>query len=283
MPQGEPKYWGKWEGEVIKVLVLHDTEFVNFKILEAKTGLTPKGLKMALSGLYKENIIQKEGERYRLVNDDIKREWKRFLETNPSKDNDQKGVGQPATPEIKQFSEQNPLKNENDLIDWLVQWRKMRNLSFPLESKHFFLEGEYLDELARVLIGKAQHQILVTNPYIDSCHLTKALQNAVVRKISVKVVARRPKKIPEDNTKRECQEYLRKAGMNIHYDDQIHAKVITIDNIVAIVSSMNLYSASSGGFTKEAGIVSIDQKVVDSVSKYILDLLEKPESTDTRY
>ena len=31
------------------------------------------------------------------------------------------------------------------------------------------------------------------------------------------------------------------------------------------MSSMNLYSASSGGFTKEAGIVSIDEKVVESV------------------
>ena len=84
-------------------------------------------------------------------------------------------------------------------------------------------------------------------------------------------------------TKRDCQATLKKAGMVMQYDDQIHAKIITIDNIVAIVSSMNLYSASSGGFTKEAGIVSIDEKVVDSVSKYIFDILKKPESTDSRY
>jgi len=70
--------------------------------------------------------------------------------------------------------------------------------------------------------------------------------------------------------------------MLIHYDNQIHAKIIVIDNVVAIVSSMNLYSASSGGFTKEAGIVSIDEKVVTSVSKYIMDILSKPESTDSR-
>ena len=48
--------------------------------------------------------------------------------------------------------------------------------------------------------------------------------------------------------------------MEIHHDSQIHSKIITIDNLVAIVSSMNLYVGSAGGFTKEAGIVSIDSK-----------------------
>jgi phosphatidylserine/phosphatidylglycerophosphate/cardiolipin synthase-like enzyme len=101
--------------------------------------------------------------------------------------------------------------------------------------------------------------------------------------IGVKVIARRPRDIPDDNSKRKCQAELVKVGMLIHYDNQIHAKIIVIDNKVAIVSSMNLYSASSGGFTKEAGIVSIDEKVVDTVAKYILELLEKPQSTDGRY
>ncbi len=68
--------------------------------------------------------------------------------------------------------------------------------------------------------------------------------------------------------------------MTILYDNQIHAKILVIDGKVAIVSSMNLYSASSGGFTEEAGIVTIDQKVVDTVSQYILGLLEKPDSFD---
>ncbi len=277
MSEQQPRYCGKWEGEVIKVLVLHDGQFVNFNILEAKTGLTPKGLKMALSRLFKANIIKKDGERYLLVDEDIKNDWTSFLEASPPQGSDQNKFVQSKTPAMEQI----PPKKEN-LLDWITQWREMRNLDFPLETKHFFLEGEYLDELARVLIGKAQREILVTNPYIDSCHLTKALENVLQRRISVKVVARRPKKTPEDKTKRECQDYLRRAGMKIHYDDQIHAKIITIDNTVAIVSSMNLYSASSGGFTKEAGIVSIDQKVVDSASRYILTILEKPESTDTR-
>jgi hypothetical protein len=54
-----------------------------------------------------------------------------------------------------------------------------------------------------------------------------------------------------------------------------------IDRKIAIISSMNLYSGSTGGALLEAGIVSFDKKVVDSAAKYIVELLEKPESTDT--
>jgi phosphatidylserine/phosphatidylglycerophosphate/cardiolipin synthase-like enzyme len=246
-----------------------------------ETGFHSRGLLKALAPLRQSNVIRYEGKNYSLVDEEIRKEWTKFLATNISSDSGQK------TQQIAIGTQQNAPMTPNQEIDYLIQlikqWRDMRNLNFPLESKHFFLEGEYLDELARVLIGKANHQILVTNPFIDSCHFTKSLENAVLRKISVKVVARRPKDNIDDTTKRECQTNLRKVGIQIHYDNQIHAKIVVIDNIVAIVSSMNLYSASSGGFTKEAGIVSIDEKVVASVSKYIIDILSKPESTDNRY
>ena len=63
-----------------------------------------------------------------------------------------------------------------------------------MESKQFFLAGRELEELARDVIGKAQDEILVTSPYVDSCHLVTALQRAVERRVKVKVVARRPTK-----------------------------------------------------------------------------------------
>jgi hypothetical protein len=276
-----PKYWDSWQGKVIKVLILHGREPVSFNKLMEETGFHSQGLLRALAPLRQNNVIKYEGKNYILVDEEIRQEWTKFLAINSSPESGQKT--QQNTKETKQDNPTVSANKEVDLIQCIIQWREMRNLNFPLESKHFFLEGEYLDELARVLIGKAQHQILVTNPFIDSCHLTKNLENAVLRKISVKVVARRPKENMDDVTKRECQTALKKAGMLIHYDNQIHAKIIIIDNKVAIVSSMNLYSASSGGFTKEAGIVSIDEKVVASVSKYIIDILSKPELTDSRY
>jgi phosphatidylserine/phosphatidylglycerophosphate/cardiolipin synthase-like enzyme len=67
----------------------------------------------------------------------------------------------------------------------------------------------------------------------------------------------------------------------MHYINQIHSKIIVIDRQIAIISSMNLYSGSTGGATFEAGIVTFDKTVVDSAARYIGELLEKPESSDT--
>ena len=66
--------------------------------------------------------------------------------------------------------------------------------------------------------------------------------------------------------------------MNIHlrYDNQIHSKIIVVDNSIAVVSSMNFYSGSSGGASKEAGMVSMDKQVVEAAAKYIKKLIEAP-------
>jgi hypothetical protein len=115
---------------------------------------------------------------------------------------------------------------------------------------------------------------------LDSCFLATALQEARDRRVNVKIVARRPTKDKADAPKLECQALLRKKGVFIHYINTIHSKIIIIDRKMAILSSMNLYSGSTGGGLLEAGIVSFEDKVVNSVAKYVDDLLEKPESPD---
>ena len=174
-----------------------------------------------------------------------------------------------------------PARNENTLIQWLTQWVADKPINLSVESKQFFLAGMELEELARDAIGKAQDEILVTSPYVDSCHLATALQRAVERRVKVKVIARRPTNAKMDALKTECQANLRKEGVVIHYINQIHSKIIIVDRKISVISSMNLYSGSTGGATFEAGIVSFDKTVVDSATKYIVELLEKPESSDT--
>ncbi len=137
-----------------------------------------------------------------------------------------------------------------------------------------------LEELARDVIAKAKDEILVTSPFLDSCFLATALQEARDRRVNVKIVARRPSKDKADAPKLECQALLRKKGVFIHYINTIHSKIIVVDRKIVILSSMNLYSGSTGGGLLEAGIVSFETKVVDSATKYIIDLLEKPESPD---
>jgi hypothetical protein len=278
MTQEPPRYYHNWEGKIINLLLVHN-EPVFFETLLEKTGLTAYCVRDALHTLFYNKIITKNesDNSYILIDEEIRKEWKNYFETNKSDEPSLTKDLQPVLLKTELVEQTNLPTSENNLVKWIAQWQEMRNLSLPIEAKHFFLEGEYLDELSRVLIGQAQKEILVTNPYIDSCHLTKALSNALGKQITVRVVARKP--TIEEETKRKCQKELIEEGMQIHYDNQIHSKLIVIDNKVAIVSSMNLYSASSGGFTKEAGIVSFEERVVKSVAEYILNLLEKSDRT----
>ena len=74
---------------------------------------------------------------------------------------------------------------------------------------------------------------------------------------------------------------LKKSGIVIHHIKQIHSKIIVIDRKIAIISSMNLYSGSTGGALLEAGIVSFEKTMVDSTTEYVIKLLEKPESAES--
>jgi phosphatidylserine/phosphatidylglycerophosphate/cardiolipin synthase-like enzyme len=172
-------------------------------------------------------------------------------------------------------------KREDGLTQWLTQWASARPINQPLAAKHFFIEGMRLEELARDAIAQAKDEVLVTTPYLDNCFLVTALQEARNRRANVKIITRRPNsKDDKEYSKLECQGLLRKIGISIHYDNTIHAKIIVIDQTIAIVSSMNIYSGSTGGGSLEAGIVTFEKGVVESIGKYVASLLEKPESPD---
>jgi phosphatidylserine/phosphatidylglycerophosphate/cardiolipin synthase-like enzyme len=183
--------------------------------------------------------------------------------------------------ETKTIPQVPTVKINNSLIQWVSQWVSDKPINISTDSKQFFISGMELEELARDVIGKAKDEILVTSPYVDSCHLATALQRAVERRVKVKVIARRPTNTKNDALKGECQANLRKEGVVLHYNNSIHSKIIIIDRQITIISSMNLYSGSTGGATLEAGIVSFDKNVVDSATKYVLELLERPESSDS--
>ena len=166
------------------------------------------------------------------------------------------------------------VREEIDFTRWIEEWRHNRKLDFSMESKHFFLDGSDLDDFTKQIIRMAEKTILVANPYLENCYLTDYLIDSATNQTEIKIVTRQPVSVEKGFAKRvECHSKLRMKGITLHYDSQIHSKIITVDNEVVIASSMNFYSGSSGGASKEAGIVSIDRKVVESAMNYIKKLL----------
>lgn len=171
---------------------------------------------------------------------------------------------------VSHIIKERAVKNETDFNKWTADWRKVKNLDFSMDNRHFFLIGMDLDDFTKQLIRMAKQSILIANPFIESCYLTDALITSAQSSTKIKIVTRRPKM--KERKKAECHSKLKRTNIQLRYDNQIHSKIMVVDNSIAVVSSMNFYSGSSGGASKEAGIVSMDKQVVESSAKYIQQL-----------
>jgi phosphatidylserine/phosphatidylglycerophosphate/cardiolipin synthase-like enzyme len=118
---------------------------------------------------------------------------------------------------------------------------------------------------------QAKVEILVANPFVERCHISTPLSDMSEKGINVKLVTRQP----SEERKREYLSKLIKKGVSITYDSSIHAKVIVVDHCVAIESSMNFFASSSGGASWEAGLVTIEKEVVQSIAHSILETQDR--------
>lgn len=266
----EPKYWGSWKGRVVSAIVTGGEQ--TWTELLEKTGLATTSLNRVLAELFNVHAIIKKGEgtqaRYRVV-EELYDQYKTFLNCIPSLVTGRKKEQLPA-----RFGQ----ARKGKLVNWIEQWKRLKELEFSLEPKHFFLEGMYLDDLSKSLISAATLEVLAVNPYVDHCDLSNVLRNAT-KNAEVTLVTHPP----EDNNQfpKDRQEYhktLKNEGVKLVYNKKAHAKLIVVDRTIAIVSSMNLYGSSSGGGSWEAGLVTIEDTVVEQIVDSILSLMERPES-----
>lgn len=271
----EPPYHGSWKGRVLEAIALENIRDWN-GILDY-TQLTPENLNKAISELYKLDVIVRNDDGSYWINSvDVVHQYRAYsrnLEAYKAPLIQHKEQKDRA----KEDTLEKALPKDDNLAKWVVKWRDFKNLSFSLDARHFFLEGTYLDDLSKDLIRQARKEVLLVNPYIEQCHLSNTLIDAVTNKASVIVITR-----PIDDVRQEVREEkeayhesLKKEGIKINYDRRIHAKLLVVDEQVAVISSMNFYSFSTGGSSWEAGMISIDVPIVCSVHKTIHQLLKK--------
>jgi hypothetical protein len=294
MSGNPPKYWGGWEGKIIKTLVLSEEKCVSWENLLKQTGLTGFQLRSALATLFDAHVITKEELEtdYHLADEKLGKEYISYIDECSQNKIVEKSViprnaleedVRTALKEAKMANTQLPSTQTLDLSEKISQWRNIRDLKFSLENKHFFLAGLDLDDFTKHAILEAESTILIANPCLENCYLTIVLEHVARKGLKVNVVTR-PPILGEINfdKKQDCHTILRSSGVSIRDFDQIHSKVLVVDKKVAIVSSTNFYSGYGGGTSLEAGIVSFDEKVVDSVSQYIVELYEKASSKTSK-
>lgn len=231
-----------WQGKILSAIISRGRP-LTWKEIHAATGLDEKSLNKALSDLISTEEIYRIDE--------------------PTKTNVEYQVAQKLYATYSEYYN----KQKTKLIKWISQWKEVRKLDFSLENEHFFLEGMHLDDFSKELVCHAESEVLVVNPFIQDCDLSNTLRDAKKRGVNVLVITRSPRdKHPEYlKNKQEYLSKLDKEGIKLVYSEKVHAKIIVVDKGVAIISSMNFYPESSAGVSWEAGLVSTDTNVVESI------------------
>jgi phosphatidylserine/phosphatidylglycerophosphate/cardiolipin synthase-like enzyme len=269
----EPPHLGSWKGRVLEAIAVHNIR--DWNGLFDYTQLNRETLNMVLSELYNLGLISKNEDdgRYWIENSDVYRQYKsHFEKISPVTE---ALIGHENQSNVKL---QQAMPKDDDITKWVIKWRDFKNLTFSLDARHFFLEGTYIDDLSKDLIRQARQEVLLVNPYIEQCHLSNTLIDAIVNKAKVIAITRPVHE--EDKFREEKVAYhksLENEGIQLHYDRRIHAKLLVVDQRIAVISSMNFIVTSAGGSSWEAGIISIDEAIVHSIHKTIHQLLTKFE------
>ncbi|TFF93466.1 hypothetical protein EU546_06160, partial [Candidatus Thorarchaeota archaeon] len=231
-----------------------------------QTGLSPKTFNKVLAELYDAEALNKTKDDEYRVSYELYKEYRDYFEN--------------LEPEKKSVPVRVTESEQRDLVSWIDQWRETMGLDFSLKPEHFYLEGGNLNNFSEKLILGAKKEVLVVNPYVDQCDISDSLWKTVSDEKQVILVARKPEDKYEEikERKEKFHQILREKGVKVVYNSRVHAKLIAVDRAVAVASSMNLQSSSAGGSTWEAGIVTKDDTVVESIVDSIYELVERPES-----
>ena len=231
----DQRFWNSWKGQIVRAIVL-DGVYAKNEIIKS-TKLKQKNFELALEELFQTQLIY-ENQKGFFVNKEVYKKCFIFFGSL-----------------------------QDTLVDWVHDWKHQKTVDISNSKlSHFFLADKLLSIFSEKLIQQAKHEILVLNPYVHRCHISDALMSMSENGIKVKLVAQY---IRPDQFK---SKFLSK-GVFFTHDEVLHAKIILVDRIVGIVSSMNYYPKSTAGGSWEAGLVSVEPNVVHEIFRYISDKL----------
>ena len=132
-----------------------------------------------------------------------------------------------------------------------------------------FVSDEGIKPLLLELMDKAQQKQDVASPWITVKEITERLKAAQQRGVQVKVLARQ---IESDQT--EIFYDLIANDIDVTTDDDLHAKMVIVDQQELFLSSANL-SGRSLTTNLEVGIHTTDSAIVTSASVYFRNIFQQ--------
>ena len=132
-----------------------------------------------------------------------------------------------------------------------------------------FVQGQYLKITLTTLPSYAEERIYIMVPYLIQSDILESIL-AIAKNIEIRLLTRSYKGyLPtiKSGVTPAMNKLKKMKNLKIFISNKIHAKIWLIDKKFAIVHSMN-GTPYSENFNFEAGIVSVDPKLIDEIYAY---------------
>ncbi len=157
------------------------------------------------------------------------------------------------------------------IVKSATAWVKLQEPQIILKSEQCYLEGHYLDSFIRFIFTRAEKTIIAVSPFFDLSFHVQLLIKAKQTGKTV-VLLTRP---PTGPYVKKLHQILSDKGLKLLYHKDLHAKLIVVDDLLAVVSSMNFQQRAAAGITWEAGLVTLNKEIVDSIVSSLASLNPK--------
>ena len=271
-----PPHWGSKKGKIIEAIAIHWC--FEFWEVQGATEIDPNELYDLIGELMAEDLVYVYEDQYRVKKDVYHEYWDYAVHfTDLPEKIHEETMEIMGIPVEEQVSE--------GIIDWVNVWidfQKNYGIEISAQNNHFYLDGSLLPTFIHDLVRRASKNITYVSPWIEEIGVTKNLMIASKHGKKVNIITREPDwSSKTDWIKKQagiyekCHSNLEKSGATVCYNNEIHGKVLLIDNLIAVVSSFNLLKNPASGLSWEAGIITYEPDVVKTIKDSISKMLDQ--------
>lgn len=269
-----PRYWGTFKGNIIEAIAIEWC--FSFQEVRDATNIDTQRLYDLIGELMREDLIYVYDDQYRVSKELYYEYWDYAVHFTdlPQRIHEE---------EMEIMGLSAVEQTQPKMITWINTWVELQNnydVDITVNKDHFYLDGSLLPAFIHDLVRRARSSITYVSPWIEEIGVTKNLMTASSHGKRVLIVTREPEwSSRSDWGQRQaaiyekCHSNLTKHDAVIFYRNEIHGKVLLVDDLVAVISSFNLLKNPASGLSWEAGIVTYEPDVINSIKESISRLI----------
>jgi len=257
----KPKHFGTDTGHVFGNIAI--LNYLSSRELSRELGISKDELYELIGVLLKDKSIYiwKNNTEYR-PDTKLKQDWLDYLDSLSEEEKDEL------------FWEGYELEIEEDLpwSRFMYSFCENNEITYTSDQGFFYLPDELLAIFQDLILTRPAKRMLIVNPFINYQLLKKKLIILRGKGTLIEIITRPP---ALDSQEYKIHTELSEKGIKIYYNDTIHAKMIILDDELALISSMNFIKQSVTPYNSpirgswESGVVITKPEILTEIKTSI--------------